>query len=471
QPAAAAHRAAHPTAHRAGDRAGDHPEPAMTPDTAAGPGRLPHAAVAAIDAHLAAFDAWSQRRYPGGSQAGQPLHTVYIPADRATPGCCAQWGHDALDALDAHGSTPQLLAAASGLPEQEVADAWPLLRAALSERPIHDLRVDLEDGYGPHSDAEEDADTDRAAATLLAESAAPNGPRRCGIRHRSLEQSTRHRAVRTLDRLLGRLTSGGGELPRGFVVTLPKVVDLRQVEAYVELLGALERAHGIAQGAVRFEIQVETPQTILAADGRLVLAPMLEAADGRCTGLHFGTYDYTAALGVPAAEQHARHGVARFAKEVMRLAAAGTGVEVSDGSINRLPVGDRDAVHAGWRAHAELVSAALADGIPQGWDLHPAQLVTRHLAVICAARRGLADNLQRLAAYLAAAAPPAGDDRGGHNAPAAPSATLDEPATAQTLAAGAVRAAAIGAATQQELEAATGVSLAALIDLAGRRVA
>ncbi|MFT4035525.1 MAG: hypothetical protein QM679_08110 [Patulibacter sp.] len=285
------------------------------------PGRLPEAARDALDARLADFDAWSEQRYPGGSQAGQPLHTVYVPADRARPGLCASWGAQALAAIEQHAPSPELLARATGLPESEVAGAWPLLLAALAQRPIHDLRIDLEDGYGPRGDAEEDADADEAAATLLAESATPGGPARCGIRHRSLERSTRARAVRTLDRLLGHLLDSGG-LPSGFVITLPKVVDLRQVEAYAALLGALEQAHGLPDGALRFEIQVETPQTILSADGRLILAPMLDAAAGRCTGLHFGTYDYTAALGVPASRQHARHGVALLAKEVMRLAAA-----------------------------------------------------------------------------------------------------------------------------------------------------
>lgn len=425
--------------------------------------RLPSQALDALEAALAPVDAWAEARYPGGAATGQPVHTVYVPADRAAPGLCADWGAQAVAALDAHAATPELLATATGLPGDEVRDAWPLLRDVLARQPIVDLRVDLEDGYGAHGDAQEDRDAARAAEVLRAEAQAATGPRRLGIRHRSLERATRPRAVRTLELVVGDLVETGG-LPAGFVLTLPKVIDVRQVEAYVALLAALESAYDLGAGALRFEIQVETPQAILAADGRLPLAPMLDAGQGRITGLHFGTYDYTAAMGVGAAHQRAQHPAAQVAKAVMRLAAAGTGVEVSDGSTNRLPVGDTAAVHAGWRTHAELVRGALADGLRQGWDLHPAQLVTRHLVTIATARRTLPDALARLRVYLAATA------AGGAQS-ADDGATLDEPATAQALAADAVRALALGATTAEELEAGTGGTVDALRTLAARRVA
>ncbi len=391
------------------------------------------------------------------------MHTVYVPADRAAPGVCAAWGRQALATLDEHAGSPEALAIATGLERDEVHGAWPLLRAVLAERPIVDLRIDLEDGYGARTDAQEDADAVRAAEVLHAEAGAGIRPRRLGIRHRSLERGTRARAVRTLELVIGGL-AGAGSLPDGLVLTLPKVIDVRQVEAYVALLAALETTYDLGDGALRFEIQVETPQAILAADGRLPLAPMLDAGAGRITGLHFGTYDYTAAMGVGAAHQRAQHPTAQVAKAVMRLAAAGTGVEVSDGSTNRLPVGDTAAIHAGWRTHADLVQSALADGLLQGWDLHPAQLVTRHLVTIVAARRTLPDALTRLRVFLAATS------SGGAQS-ADDGATLDEPATAQALAADAVRALSLGATTLHELEAGTGATVDALRALAARRVA
>jgi hypothetical protein len=426
------------------------------------PERLPGAALQALDAALAPLDAWAARRYPGGSSIEQPVHTVYVPADRAEPGLSAMWGELALESLDENAGDAATLAEITGLAPAEVADAWVLLRSTLLRRPIEDLRVDLEDGYGPHSEKDEDAHADGAAATLHSESNSPLGPVRCGIRHRSLEPSTRHRAVRTLDRVLGRLVAAGG-LPSGFVITLPKVIHIEQVTAYVTLLGALEQVHALEPGRLKFEIQVETPQAIVGPDGNLPLAPMLDAAQGRCTALHYGTYDYSAAMGVAAEHQHARHEVAQTAKAIMRLAAAGTGVEVSDGSTNKLPVGDVATVRANWRIHADLVADALADGIRQGWDLHPAQLVTRHLVTIVTMRRALPGATARLATYLTATA-------GGGAQDASAGATLDEPATAQALAADVMRAVTWGAANGEEIQAATGATLTELRALADRRV-
>jgi hypothetical protein len=47
---------------------------------------------------------------------------------------------------------------------------------------------------------------------------------------------------------------------------------------------------------------------------------MLHAAAGRCIGLHFGTYDYTAALGISRGKQAMDHPAAEHAKAVMQLA-------------------------------------------------------------------------------------------------------------------------------------------------------
>ena len=103
------------------------------------------------------------------------------------------------------------------------------------------------------------------------------------------EGATRRRAIRTLDVFLDAL----GPPPDGFV-TLPKVSAVEQVAAMVVLCGRLEKAHGLAAGALRFEVQVETPPAVLGADGTATVARLIHAAEGRCTGLHYGTYDYSA---------------------------------------------------------------------------------------------------------------------------------------------------------------------------------
>jgi citrate lyase beta subunit len=353
---------------------------------------------AELDSRLAGVDARLRHRYPGESRTRQPVHTVYVPADRFSFGLSEAYGQEALAALDRHGPLPF------------GADIVERVVAKLGRDPVEDLRIDFEDGYGLRDDAQEDAAA-RAAATALREG---GGPTFVGLRCKSLEASTRRRAMRTLDVFLDTL----GEPPDGFVVTLPKVSAVEQVEAMTVLCDRLERSYGLALGRLRFEIQIETPPAVLGADGVATVARMIQAARGRCAGLHYGTYDYSAALGISAQFQSMEHPVADFAKAVMQVAAAGTGVRLSDGSTNILPVGDTASVRAAWDLHARLVRRSLERGFYQGWDLHPAQLPTRFAATYAFYRAAAPAAVDRLSRYL--------EQRSAG--------ILDEPATARALA-------------------------------------
>jgi hypothetical protein len=93
------------------------------------------------------------------------------------------------------------------------------------------------------------------------------------------------------------------------------------------------------------------------------------------------------------------HFACDFAKEAMQVAYAGTGIWLSDGATNILPVpvhpggenvssltagkieDNRRVVHTAWKLHFEHVRHSLVNGFYQGWDLHPAQLATRYAAV------------------------------------------------------------------------------------------
>jgi citrate lyase beta subunit len=182
------------------------------------------------------------------------------------------------------------------------------------------------------------------------------------------------------------------------------------------------------------------------------VARMIHASARRCTGLHYGTYDYSASCGIAAAYQSMEHPAADHAKAVMQVAAAGTGVRLSDGSTNRLPVGDRAAVLAAWRLHARLVRRSLERGFYQGWDLHPAQLPSRYVAVFAFYREGLPQAAARLRSYL-------GRSESGF---------LDEPATARALADFLLRALDCGASDDAEVEELSGASPQRLAELARR---
>ena len=66
---------------------------------------------------------------------------------------------------------------------------------------------------------------------------------------------------------------------------------------------------------------------------------MLKASKGRCRGAHFGTYDFTASVDVIADHQHMNHQACDFAKYLMKASFAGTGIWLSDGATNVMPVG------------------------------------------------------------------------------------------------------------------------------------
>ncbi|MBD8024346.1 DUF6986 family protein [Microbacterium gallinarum] len=399
-----------------------------------------------VDASLRDTDDLLRTAYPGDDGSRQPVHTVYVPADRMTPALGAQWGAAALYAsADAGGLA--VLAKRIGLPPSLADDVVPRAHAKLTREPIEDLRLDFEDGYGGRGDDAEDADAVEAARLVADALESGAAPPFVGIRFKSLEQPTRMRGLRTLDLFLGTILEQGG-LPATLMLTLPKVSTIAQVEAMVAVSDALERAHGLPERALRFEVQIETPQIVLGRDGRVPLAQLATAGDGRVASLHFGTYDYTGALGIPARHQSLEHPAADLAKDLMQLAVAGTGIRLSDGSTNILPVGD-GALDA-WVLHARLVRRALERGIFQGWDLHPHQLLTRYLATYAFFREGYPDAAARLAGYL--------HSRAG--------AVLDEPATARALAWFLQRGVQCGAIDTEEVIADVGIGIDTLTALA-----
>ena len=368
-----------------------------------------------------------------------------VPADRYDADLTIAWGERARQAMAEHA---EILRDCLG---EAAGDLLPLVEDKLGREPIEDLRIDFEDGYGVRGDDVEDADVGRAAEALAAaqRSRATSAlPPSYGIRFKSFERPTRSRGLATLVGFVDRLLSSGGRLD-GFVVTLPKVTSVAQVEAMAVACDRIEGAHGLSRGTLRFEIQVETPQSILGPDGTALVARMIQAAPERVSGLHYGTYDYSAFCGIAAAYQSLEHPVADHAKAVMQAAAAGTGVRLSDGSTNILPVGDAEEVRRGWALHLRLVRRSLERGFYQGWDLHPAQLPTRYAATYAFYRDGFASAAERLRRYATGSG-------GG---------VLDEPATARALADFLVRGLDCGALHDHETDA-TGMDRAALTALA-----
>lgn len=383
-------------------------------------GSLDPAALEAAAARLRPANLAFAARYTGESALRQPVHTVYAGAHLFRHDSAAGHGELALAALREYAPSPEDFAGALGISPGEAAEAlYARVVEKLEREPVEDFRLDFEDGYGTRPDAEEDATAVSAAEEVARGMEAGTLPAYVGLRLKSLAEETRERGVRTLDLFLTTLLEAtGGSLPSGFLLTLPKVTVPEQAAFFADVLEMLETRCGLAEGTLRFELMVEAPQAVIGADGTVPLPRFLDAARGRLVAAHFGTYDYTSGLGITAAHQGMRHPACDFARHVMQVAFAGTGVWLSDGSTAVLPVPvhegpsptegerreNREAVHRAWRMHFEDVQHSLVHGFYQGWDLHPAQLPTRFAAVFAFFLAGRDAAAQRLRGFLAKAA-------------------------------------------------------------------
>jgi citrate lyase beta subunit len=402
-------------------------------------------------------------RYPGESARRQPIHSVYGGAHLFKAETASKLAEVALRSWEEHAPDARTLARVLGLAEEGALAETVHARVVskLRREAVEDYRIDFEDGYGHRPDAEEDghavAAAEEMARGLERGSLAPF----TGIRIKSFSDELFPRAVRTLDLFLSALVEKtGGRLPPHFVVTLPKVTLSEQVAALDSVLSGLEAGLGLERGGVKVELMVETPQSLFDPEGRLALPRLVAAAQGRCTGAHFGAYDYTAACGITAAQQHLFHPSCDFARHVMQVSLAGTGVHLSDGATTAMPVGphkapkggvltpaqqeeNRAAVHRAWRLHADNVRQALTNGFYQGWDLHPAQVPVRYAAVYAFFLEGLDAASRRLKAFMdkAAQATRLGD-------------VFDDAATGQGLINFFLRGIACGALTEDEARAA-----------------
>jgi hypothetical protein len=380
----------------------------------------------------------------------QPIHTVYGGAHLFKADTTRRLGARALAALDDHAADPASFATALGL-NVDAALARTLrdrVVEKLRREPVEDFRIDFEDGYGSRPDVEEDRDaasTAREVAQGLREGLLPPY---IGIRIKPLSTELAPRSLRTLDLFIGTLVADAGGLPPNFVVTQPKITHVSQVSALVGRLEQVERAVGLPAGALRLELMIETPESVLDPRGACAIPALVEAAHGRCRGAHFGTYDYTASCNITAAHQQMTHPACDFAKHLMQVSLASTGLWMSDGATNVMPVGDRAAVHAAWRLHAGHVRHSLVGGFYQGWDLHPAQLPSRYGAVYAFFLEGLDAASTRLRSFVekAAQATLVGD-------------VFDDAATGQGLLNYFLRALNSGAITEQEAVGKSGLTI------------
>jgi citrate lyase beta subunit len=375
----------------------------------------------ALTQAVGAYRAWAHAN-PGDPPARQPVHTVYGGADLFRADTARRLGELALRSLETYAPDPRSLAAVIGLDPGFAERIRERVVAKLEAEPVEDFRIDFEDGFGNRSDVEEDAAAKAAGREVARGLEEATMPPFLGLRIKPLTTDLAARAARTLELFSASLLdASGGRLPDPFFVTVPKVVVPEQLSAVADLLDGIEQRAGLPTGAVRMELMVETPASILGPDGSCPLPAFVAAARGRCAAAHFGVYDYTASLGITAFHQDLDHPACDFARHVMQVALSGSGIWLSDGATNVMPAPphravegrgltalqeaeNQTAVHHGWALHYRHVRHSLRHGYFQGWDLHPAQLPTRYAAVFAFYLEALDAATERLRRFVDRAA-------------------------------------------------------------------
>ncbi|MBA2525255.1 MAG: phosphoenolpyruvate kinase [Pyrinomonadaceae bacterium] len=442
------------------------------------------------------------QKYPGEIGRRQPVHTVYGGAHLFKADSALRLGALARRSLDQFAPDFLVFAKAIGLPgtvdlPDSVEDAQDLnqrledspddvrrenkpawlahtiyrrVNEKLRREPVEDFRIDFEDGYGNRPGAEEDGHAVAAATEMSEGTRNKTLPPFIGIRIKPFTEELRERSFRTLDIFVSTLLDKtGGQLPENFVVTLPKITIPEQVSALVDFFELLEKETQLDPGSLKMEMMIETTQSIINDRGEINLPLLLAAARGRCMAAHFGTYDYTASCNITAAYQHMMHPACDFAKHMMQVSFAGTGVWLSDGATNIMPVAphrfveggpplnpeqieeNRAVLHRAWKLHYNHIQHSLENAFYQGWDLHPAQLPTRYAAVYAFFLESLDAASERLKNFVekAAKATLVGD-------------VFDDAATGQGLLNYFLRAINCGALTEDEAVELSGLTIAEL---------
>lgn len=411
---------------------------------------IPSDKKSAIFGELSQANKAFQQVYPGDRSERQPVHTVYGGANLFRSNTALSLGKKAVEHFQYYapdfitfGRIFQLegieqLASNTQKPA-EIQDAFEALSPALQRKhpaylsyqvyhkvldklkkeAVEDFRIDFEDGFGNRSNQEEDETAIHAAQELAKGLQEGTLPPFIGIRIKPFTEEMKERGLRTLDLFVSALVSAsGGKLPPNFVVMLPKVTIAEQVESLVALFEILEEELKLKKGSLKMEMMVETTQSILDLEGVNPLYRFIKASKNRCIAMHFGTYDYTASCNITAKYQEMDHPVCDFAHHMTKVALAHTGIWLSDGATNTMPIGphrgdnmsveeileNREVVHRAWKKGYDHIRHSLWNGFYQGWDLNPAQLPMRYTAVFAFFLESFEDAVDRLKTFVEKAA-------------------------------------------------------------------
>lgn len=362
-----------------------------------------------------------QAIYPGDRSERQPVHTLYGGANLFKYDAASHLGKRALEIFETYAPDEKVFGKVFGLDVQSgfSKKVYNKVIAKLKTEAIEDFRIDFEDGYGNRSNEEED-ETARTAAIEVAKGMREKTlPPFIGIRIKPFTEEMKERGLRTLDIFITTLVKETkGKLPNNFIVMLPKVTIPEQSATLAAFFDILEKELNMEKGILKMEMMVETTQAIMSIDGTNPLYKFIKASNGRCIAMHFGTYDYTASCSITAKYQEMDHPVCDFAHHMTKVALAHTGIWLSDGATNTMPIGphrgddlskeqlqeNRDTVHRAWKKGYDHIRHSLWNGFYQGWDLNPAQFPMRYAAVYAFFLESYDDAVERLKTFVEKAA-------------------------------------------------------------------
>lgn len=405
-----------------------------------------------------------QKIYPGDRSERQPVHTLYGGANLFKYDAARALGERSLEIFQTYAPDAETFGKVFGLDTKSdfSSKIYHKVIAKLKSEAIEDFRIDFEDGYGNRSNEEEDETAAFAAKEVAKGMKEKTLSPFIGIRIKPFTEEMRERGLRTLDIFVSTLVKETkGLLPENFVVMLPKVTIPEQPATLAGFFDILEEELKLTKGSLKMEMMVETTQSIMAIDGTNPLYKFIEASNGRCIAMHFGTYDYTASCSITARYQEMDHPVCDFAHHMTKVALAHTGIWLSDGATNTMPIGphrgenltaaqlqeNREVVWRAWKKGYDHIRHSLWNGFYQGWDLNPAQFPMRYTAVYAFFLESYDDAVERLKTFVekAARATLIGD-------------VFDDAATGQGLLNYFLRALNSGAITEEEVMA-TGLTL------------
>ena len=307
-----------------------------------------------------------QQIYPGDRSERQPVHTLYGGANLFKYDAAALLGKRALDIFETYAPDHKVFGKVFDMDTESGFSnkVYNKVIAKLKAEAIEDFRIDFEDGYGNRSNEEEDETARKTALEVAKGMNEKTLPPFIGIRIKPFTEEMKERGLRTLDIFVSTLIKEtGGKLPDNFIVMLPKVTIPEQPATLASFFDILETELKMEKGILKMEMMVETTQAIMDIDGTNPLYRFIKASNGRCIAMHFGTYDYTASCSITAKYQEMDHPVCDFAHHMTKVALAHTGIWLSDGATNTMPIGphrgddltaeqlqeNTDTVHRAWK--------------------------------------------------------------------------------------------------------------------------